>query len=69
MIVFDFDHMNKALKCAWINRFTNDNKGALKIIPDNTTAHLGGFFFLFQSNYKVKDLDVKNVPLFLRKSA
>ena len=62
MIVFD--HMNKALKCAWINRFTNDNKGALKIIPDNTTAHLGGFSFLLQCNYKVKDLDVKNVPLF-----
>ena len=62
--MIDFDHMNKALKCAWINRFTNGNKGAWKIIPDNTTAHLGGFSFLLQCNYKVKDLDVKNVPLF-----
>ena len=56
--------MNKALKCAWINRFTNGNKGAWKIIPDNTTAHLGSFSFLLQCNYKVKDLDVKNVPHF-----
>ena len=35
--MIDFDHMNKALKCAWINRFTNDNKGAWKIIPSATT--------------------------------
>ena len=60
----DFDHTNKAIKCAWIKRFTNDSKGAWKIIPDNITAHLGGFFFLLQCNYKVKDLDVKNVLLF-----
>ena len=62
--MIDLDHMNKALKCAWINRFINGNKGAWKVIPDNTTAHLGGFSFLLQCNYKVKDLDVKNVPLF-----
>ena len=28
--MIDFDHMNKALKFAWINRFTNGNKGAWK---------------------------------------
>ena len=62
--MIDFDHMNKALKCVWINRFTNGDKGPWKIILDNTTAHLGGFSFLLQCNYKVKDLDVKNVPHF-----
>ena len=26
--MIDFEHMNNALKCAWINRFTNENGGA-----------------------------------------
>ena len=34
--MIDVDHMYKAPKCAWINRFTNGNNGAWKIIPDNT---------------------------------
>ena len=39
MIVFE--HMNKALKCVWINRLTNENRGAWKLIPDDATVHLG----------------------------
>ena len=39
MIVFK--HMNKALKCVWINRLTNEKRGAWKLIPDDATVHLG----------------------------
>ena len=39
MIVFE--HVNKALKCVWINRLTNKNRGAWKLIPDDATVHLG----------------------------
>ena len=62
--MIDFEHMNKALKCVWINRFTNKNRGAWKLIPDDATVHLGGFSFLLQCNYRVKELDLKNVPPF-----
>ena len=62
--MIDFEHMNKALKCVWINRFTNENRGAWKLITDDATVHLGGFSFLLQCNYRVKELDLKNVPTF-----
>ena len=38
--MIDFEHMNKALKCVWINRFTNENRGAWKLIPDDATVNL-----------------------------
>ena len=34
-----FEHMNKALKCVWIYRLTNENRE--KLIPDDATVYLG----------------------------
>ena len=40
--MIDFEHLNKALKCVWIKRFTNVNGGAVEINSHDATVHLGG---------------------------
>jgi len=67
--MIDFEHMNKALKCAGINRLINGNKGAWKIIPDNTTAHLGRLLFPSSVQLQSQGSRCEKCTVFLRKSA
>ena len=62
--MLEFGSMNKALKHAWIERFDKDNKASWKIVPNETTSHLGEFSFLLSCNYKFKETETTQLPKF-----
>ena len=54
----DFSLMNKALKCIWIKRFR----------LNEATSHLGGFSFLSKCYCSSKDISIKELPLFYKRT-
>jgi len=51
--MIDFDHTNKALKCAWINRFTNTVKNIVSLLWKHDFKIIK--YFLTQSAIKIKN--------------
>ena len=65
--MIEFDSINKALKASWVRRFNNDADSPWKIIPNFTTRESGGFQFLLSCNYKTKELQANDIPIFYLK--
>ena len=56
--MIDSSLMNKALKCIWIKRFR----------LNEATSHLGGFSFLSKCYCRSKDISIKELPLFYKRT-
>ena len=66
--MIDSSLMNKALKCIWIKRFRLNENSAWTVIPNEATSHLGGFSFLSKCYCSSKDISIKELPLFYKRT-
>ena len=66
--MIDSSLMNKALKCIWIKRFRLNENSAWTVIPNEATSHLGGFSFLSKCHCSSKDISIKELPLFYKRT-
>ena len=60
----DYEIMDKALKIAWIERLTDHDDAAWKIIPEFAATDYGDLSFLIECQYDVKYLSLDNLPPF-----